>query len=370
MKSAHFIFAIVAMTSASQNLDFSNPSKGVYIVTGLDNGLGQLVEHLESNSTIRVSRLLISDFSAHEVETNLGVEVYDEEMDYNWGCRRKNAARLVAGEKQRHDKAKKDIKLKYAILRQQALLGQVLGRVAPGLEALSYLEYKEPPWDDSGWPSLPSSLVFPSVTHPHLRILSSLPSLHDFSRLLPNLMHIRITGFSSMDQLPKELQPGYVPRGVVEALREWVLTQNVKSFGQSIFVCGFHGLIFNRMDIPSNITIILQPSYPVRDSGFCGTPGAEYESICPVMERITRLHPKAHFMWPSKVCHDAGKPLFPVERAIEVFETRREWERDVRSEKDMWWRRQTRKPSIEELGTDVNVDVPSNLYLSVHHNNL
>ncbi len=121
-----------------------------------------------------------------------------------------------------------------------------------------YLEYKEPPWD--GWPvrgdstrldivlqqafpnlkeliiftrrgmietfppSLPfDSFKFPSVTHLHLHILSSLPSLDDFSRPFPNLTHIRLTGFSSTYKLPKELQPGYVPQGVAETLREWVL---------------------------------------------------------------------------------------------------------------------------------------------------
>ncbi|KAK0215046.1 hypothetical protein IW262DRAFT_259665 [Armillaria fumosa] len=192
------------------------------------------------------------------------------------------------------------------------------------------------------------SFKFPSVTHLHLRILSSLPSLHDFSRLFPNLAHIRLTGFSSTYQLPKELQPGYVSQGVAEALREWVLGYDPE---REII----------RMDIPSNLTIILQPSYPVRSSGYCATSSAEYNSIYPVMERITRLHPNVHFMWPSKVYHDVGKPLFPVERAIEVFETRREWERDDRSEKDMWWQRQTRKPSIKELGTNANADVPSDL---------
>ncbi len=129
----------------------------------------------------------------------------------------------VAGEEQRHERAKKDIKLKYAILCQQTLLSQILRRVAPGLEALSYLEYKEPPWD--GWPvrgdsnaprhrpatSLPQferahhlhsswddrdvSSFVTFLIHSRSRrslicifyILSSLPSLDDFSRPFPNL---------------------------------------------------------------------------------------------------------------------------------------------------------------------------------------
>ncbi|PBL00013.1 hypothetical protein ARMGADRAFT_1008510 [Armillaria gallica] len=387
------------MASVSQNLDFANPSEGVYIITGLNNGLAQLVDHLESNSAIHVSRLLISDSSAHEVETKHNVEVYDDEMMYGRGRSRENEVQLgeeeelakedeehlsrVVGEEHRHERAKKDIKLKYAILRQQALLGQILRRVAPGLEALSYLEYKEPPWD--GWlvhddsvrleivvqqafpklkeltiftrrrmaetfpPSLPfDSSKFPSVTHLHLHILLSLPSLDDFSRLFPNLTHIRLSGFSSTYQLPKELQSSHVSQGVAETLREWAFGYDPE-----------RAII--RMPIPSNLTIILQPSYPVRSNGFCATSSIEYDSIYPVMERITRLHPYVHFIWPSKVYHDAGKPLFPVERAVEMFETRREWERDDRSEKDMWWRRQTRTPSIEELDTDVNVDMSSNL---------
>ncbi|KAG7443992.1 uncharacterized protein BT62DRAFT_1078158 [Guyanagaster necrorhizus] len=80
----------------------------------------------------------------------------------------------------------------------------------------------------------------------------------------------------------------------------------------------------DRVPIPSNLTIILQPSYPVRSSGFCATSSVEYDDIYPEMERIACLHPNIHLIWPSKVDHDAGKPLWAVERAVEVFETGRE----------------------------------------------
>ncbi|KAG7443969.1 uncharacterized protein BT62DRAFT_1078136 [Guyanagaster necrorhizus] len=104
----------------------------------------------------------------------------------------------------------------------------------------------------------------------------------------------------------------------MRTVREWVLGCDPEC-AVTRPVCFVWGV-----PIPSNLTVILQPSYPVRSSGFCATPSVEYDDIYPEMERIARLHPNVHLMWPSKVDHDAGKPLFAVERAVEVFETGRE----------------------------------------------
>lgn len=225
-----------------------NLPQGTYILPGCQSVI-QFAEYLEARPELLVTHLLISDSTILDQDTNYGYRAtnvsgsdYDNDA-YFYGAPHKPP--LTDQEEDeledvRHHNAKLGLKLNRCARDASAATGRILDRVAPSLKVLSHLTYMDQ-WPDVQLASLlahdyprlthlthrrvsgqaPSALQslflhLPALTHLHLVSYYESPNLTSFRQSSPSLTHVRLTGGS----LPLELNPRYVPRTLLDRLRD------------------------------------------------------------------------------------------------------------------------------------------------------
>ncbi|KAJ7800156.1 hypothetical protein B0H14DRAFT_2616452 [Mycena olivaceomarginata] len=279
---------------------------GTYIVTGIA-GVTQLAEYLDTYPDTRITRLLISDSTILDVDAKHGHLFTDGSKDeIDW-------------DKATHQKV-------WAVVRVfEEPLNRVFAKVAPTLEALSYLAYSAGPhgaydeWADPrlepllqhNYPSLtqfnfpsrhprrdlsrprrgllPAVFSFPSLTH--LRTAGMFKSSTLTSTLgyvidkFPRLTHLLVTDVGAMCELPSELYPNLrrlIP-GNLTVIAEPVLSSMLNEGGE--FECGNHSIQYDDYDFIFK---------SLRDDGvYVKLPIADYDSE---LGRFSLRHAIAEFL--------------------------------------------------------------------------
>ncbi|KAJ7282301.1 hypothetical protein C8J57DRAFT_44283 [Mycena rebaudengoi] len=336
----------------------SNLHEGVYIAAGLP-AIAALAAHLASHPGTQVTRLLLSDSTVYDLDTNYGilgspddyllgelVPLADEEEDREEDIRHHNAKVNIRQKRTRRD-----------ILEP---ISHILARAAPSLEALVYLEFICPLHSECGvgnhnqvvsvldrdFPSLryftlrkPSSwgtqnslgwlsTRAPQLTHLHVR--GGFTSLAEIRSTFPRLTHLRLTAPNSIRMLLHEIRPPQPPQGWVE----WVVTRVVGTSPRAPAV------------VPGNMTVLVQPSLDqMYTTGWCGTGRAELAYAL----RQLDTEPAVYMLLPNEEDHhkySGGNREFPVGRAMAEFEDgarggEGEWRvPPVRTgTEDYWWDR-------------------------------
>jgi hypothetical protein len=238
---------------------------GVYIATGLP-AVAALAAHLASYPGTQITRLLLSDSTVHDLDTDHGILAsptrpaeYDEFDDYLlYGSHERNVTPLTdeaedQAEDIRHHNAK--VRIQQKRTRRDILepISHILEHVAPSLEALAYLEFI--------WPQHPERHVdnhnqailvlerdFPSLRYftlskpfiwerryslgwlsarapklTHLHVRGGVKSLAEIRSTFPDLTHLRLTALNSIRALLDEIRPPSPPQGWIE----WVVNSVV-----------------------------------------------------------------------------------------------------------------------------------------------
>ncbi|KAJ6595024.1 hypothetical protein DFH09DRAFT_158079 [Mycena vulgaris] len=351
--------------------------EGTYIATGTP-GVAQLAEYLIIHPETRITRLLMSDSTVQDMDTDYGYTSSASSSDFevdNWGSRTRPPLTDEEEDKEeeiRHSNAKVHLKLKRAVRDIEAPLKRVLDKAAPSLEALTYLAYisgseSYDRYDGAigervdprvtallgrDYPSLthfrfrnehmdtaPSALQhpahFPAITHLHLANFYphfATPTLASLLDDFPRLTHLLMTGVGSMDSLPSELNPPYPVQGWTGFFKENIMRIPYK---------------LPPLAIPGNLTVIIQPglSPMLGDVGFCGTPGVLYDEM--VGRLADEANPNVHLKIPIEEDFRSGQRSAPLRRAIAEFTDRAhggegEWaipERIVPDRNEWWWNR-------------------------------
>ncbi|KAJ7146610.1 hypothetical protein C8R44DRAFT_724360 [Mycena epipterygia] len=239
---------------------------GTYIATGLS-GVTQLAAYLDANPDTKITRLLLSDSTIQDLETEAHPTDWETILNFN--------------------RAVSDIAVP---------LQRILDKAAPSLEALCYLAYMnytriDELGDDARimallWRSYPSltQLTFRDNrmhgTHSHTCTPESLPAY------FPHLTHLRSTG---ANKLPEEL------RLCLGLLKQAIL--NIPP-----------------LSIPENLTVTIDSG--LGSSAFYGTRGVDYDDVTQLLLDSSRVHFR---LFPAE---EDYLPVAYLRRAITEFAER------------------------------------------------
>lgn len=238
----------------------SNLPTGAYVVLGCTS-ITHFADYLDAHPEVNVTHLLISDSTVLERDTNYGYRTtnFSDDLYDDWIPSRRQKELPLTDEQEdeiedvRHHNAKLELKLKRRVRDISGTTKRILDRVAPSLQALSYLTYlnqwrrdqllslltrdyprlshltlKQPSSLDTRASDLQSFFLhLPALSHIHL-VRSSYngsPSLASFRQFFPSLTHVR---FTAVDSFPTELVPQWVPRTFVERLKDMTWYQTYK----------------------------------------------------------------------------------------------------------------------------------------------
>jgi hypothetical protein len=263
-----FLIPFCAVVSSGSPLDLSNTfltpesdglPEGTYIAMGLS-GIAQLDEYLDRHPEAAVTRLFVSDSTVAEVgyiTPTSKLEDDSQGFEKNGAVPDEPAER---GESMQHRDAKVEPG-SGAVQDIEAPLQRIFEKVAPSLEALSYLthmpthSYDQPDGYDlradndprirvllaRDYPSLArltfrNRLIdgatpvydhqyqFPSITHLHLdnRMYNS-PTLRFLHRSFPRLTHLFLPDVTGEYELPSDMTPIHPPPTLWRSFKEYVL---------------------------------------------------------------------------------------------------------------------------------------------------
>ncbi|KAJ7481959.1 hypothetical protein FB451DRAFT_1171085 [Mycena latifolia] len=202
--------------------------RGTYIATGWP-GVAQLADYLAHYPDTKITRLLISDSTVQDMDTEYG---YDNSIIWDEHWEPDKWPQLTGKEDKRediwHNNATVDLRFKRSMRNLEAPLKRVLDQAAPSLEALTYLAYiyahgiadhyatallgrDYPPlthltfqkahMSPGDSPILEHPSHFPAITHLHHDVANhdyDSPTLTLLLHCFPNLTHVLITSIGDM----------------------------------------------------------------------------------------------------------------------------------------------------------------------------
>ncbi|KAJ7111088.1 hypothetical protein C8R44DRAFT_856793 [Mycena epipterygia] len=399
--SLHFCLASTLLDALDSNLTLftwqdGDFPVGTYIATGVS-GIMQLADHLAAHPGATITHLLVSDSTIHDVDTAhgyLSASFMWEEGDWGLVEKKLTAEEEVRLEEVRRNNAETEIRLRQAVCNTEAPLRLVLDMAAPTLETLSFLSYtsefssalicdgvtaKEDPrvatllyrdypslhhltlrltelsddWEDQSSGPLRYAPHFPALTHFHTVILGYLSSFSPVSSYLhhfPNLTHLRVTGLTSWHRLPSNLARNYRPLGWADRFKEVDLGVPYGSTTP------------NSRPTPANLTIIVQPGFdPMLHSGWCGTPGVEYDGLFRTL--ANRSNERIHIKFPVEEDYRRyGEPrgIVPLRRAMVEFEDvvrggEGDWAVPESAGEEAWWRKTPAETTDTVMGDETEL---------------
>ncbi|KAJ7470207.1 hypothetical protein B0H11DRAFT_2283448 [Mycena galericulata] len=318
--------------------------EGTFIATGRS-GVVQLAEYLTGHPEIVVARLVISDSTAAEVDAGYVCMDTSPELEDAY-CEEKIIVPVADEEEERRENIQHHdarVKLGRGAVRDiEGPLKQVFHRVAPSLEALSYLthmpthSYDKPDGYDlradhdsriraflgRDYPSLKhltfrNRLIdgatpvydhysrFPSITHLHLdnRMYNS-PTLYFLLRSFPRLTHLFLPDVTGEYELPSDMTPIHPSPTLWRSFKEYVLRIPRKpsplpiSATLAVFVRpGFHPFLGLSGDIE------------------CGNPSIAYNDLIQTLAE----KPNVNLVFPVEEEFASGTRVIPLRRAIAEF---------------------------------------------------